>query len=477
MYVLWVVLPTFDAVLPLALHSYGGAYVNQGTYCYLPISPFWYRIVLSWVPRYFILIFIAGLYLAIYLYVRHKFNRFDFSKGDSHKKPSENTDSHVLSANGQVDGINSNSSAPTTAVDPSLKTPGPIEGNLRKESDAPAWENYTFGSSTPIAQLPADQIMDIPLEPMRSSSRHDSDDTSMTRSSREDTRAMIEALRNSGPSLEDAAEEKPEAQVPIRLLDSQNKPMTASAMKSRHTAIKRQLRFLFIYPVVYLIVWIVPFIQHCLLYSLAYRNNQNFVLNCFAVVLLNLQCFIDSCLFSFREKPWRQVGRNQNESGSHTSVLSSLAFWRHGGSDDIERIDSIGPPEPARSRPLSTILLRNQGPRGNSGMARPKGERIAEARAARERWKAEQAHARSEAEDMQRKRKASFARRGGSDRSWWEVEGKKRKDSVLLGTDQSADMPRKDSEATLTGVDLTRTKTDGVGHAVNGMATVKEDDG
>ena len=449
--------------------------MNQGTYCYLPAIPFWYRIVLSWIPRYVILIFIAGLYLAIYLYVRYKFDRFDFSKGDSHKKPSENTDSHVKSTDGQLDGANSRSSMPTTATEPSLKSPVPVAGNLRKESDAPAWENYTFGSSTPIAQLPPDQITDIPMEPLHSPSRHDSDDTSMTRSSREDTRAMIEALRNSGPDLEGAAQEKPGA--PLRLVDSHNQPVTASAMKSRHTAIKRQLRFLFIYPVVYLFVWIIPFVQHCLLYNAAYRQNPNFVLNCFSVCLLNFQCLIDSCLFSFREKPWRHVGKENNEPGTHTSFLASFAFWRHGRRNAIERTDSTEPAGEAPSRPLSAILLRGQSERGNSGMARPKGERVAEARAARERRHAEQAHARAQNEDTQRKRKLSFARRGGGDRSWWEVEGKKRKDSVLLGTDPAEDVSRKDSEATLMGVEISRVRTDGAAHGVNEMATVKEDEG
>ena len=463
------------AVLPLALHNYGGAYVDQGTYCYLPANPIWYRIVLSWIPRYVILIFIAGLYLAIYLYVRHKFNRFDFSKGDSHKKPSENTDSYLRSTDGQLDGVNSNSSAPTTAVEPSLKTQGPGDGNIRKESDTPAWENYTFGASTPLAKVPDDQTRDIPLEPLRSPSRHDSDGSSVTRSSREDTRAMIDALRNSGPDLEEAAEEKSEAQAPLRLVDSHNKPITASAMKTRHTAIKRQLRFLFIYPVVYLIMWIIPFVQHCLLYNSTYRQNPNFVLNCISVSLLNLQCLIDAVLFSIREKPWRQVGRDVNESGSHTSILSSFAFWQHGSGDSASRSDSVSQPEGSQSRPLS-VLLRNQGPRGNSGMAKPKGERVAEARAARERRNAERAHARAQREDTQRKRKASYARRGGSDKSWWEVEGRKRKDSVLLGTDQPGETSRKDSEATLTGSDLSRTKTEGPGHGVGEMATVKEDE-
>ena len=33
------------------------------------------------------------------------------------------------------------------------------------------------------------------------------------------------------------------------------------------------------------------------------------------------------------------------------------------------------------------------------------------------------------------RRKRSLAQRGGRDRSWWEVEGRWRRDSVLLGTE------------------------------------------
>ena len=60
---------------------------------------------------------------------------------------------------------------------------------------------------------------------------------------------------------------------------------------------------------------------------------------------------------------------------------------------------------------------------------------VAESRAARARREAELSSAQEKREEIERKRKMSLMRRGGSDRAWWDVEGRMRKDSVMLGTD------------------------------------------
>ena len=70
---------------------------------------------------------------------------------------------------------------------------------------------------------------------------------------------------------------------------------------------------------------------------------------------------------------------------------------------------------------------------GDGGKTR--GEMLAEARLARERRELEREGMKERQEVSERLRRESLARRGGQDRSWWEVEGRRRADSVLLGTD------------------------------------------
>ena len=64
-----------------------------------------------------------------------------------------------------------------------------------------------------------------------------------------------------------------------------------------------------------------------------------------------------------------------------------------------------------------------------------KGEMLAEARRARDRRELERVGMMRDRETSERQRRESLARRGGQDRSWWEVEGRRRGDSVMLGTD------------------------------------------
>lgn len=51
-------------------------YTSSGAFCYLPTRPIWYRLALSWIPRYLILSTIMVVYLAIYIYAKHKFDAF-----------------------------------------------------------------------------------------------------------------------------------------------------------------------------------------------------------------------------------------------------------------------------------------------------------------------------------------------------------------------------------------------------------------
>lgn len=52
-----------------------GGYKPYSAWCYLPPYPLWYKLVLSWGPRYFLIIFIFTLYISIYIFVRRESKR------------------------------------------------------------------------------------------------------------------------------------------------------------------------------------------------------------------------------------------------------------------------------------------------------------------------------------------------------------------------------------------------------------------
>lgn len=143
----------------------------------------------------------------------------------------------------------------------------------------------------------------------------------------------------------------------------------------RHTrqAIRRQLRFLFIYPLIYLLMWSFPFASHALNYDDRYVNRPIFWLSIVQTCSLALQAGVDSVVFSLREKPWRRIDDSSRLSIPHFKgrVVGSM----------------YGVKRRSRSQPTQASRM----PSTN-----------------------------------QMKRNSSH---------WWEAEGRKRKDSVWMGTD------------------------------------------
>ncbi len=67
----FIAFPTLMASLAF-VHS-SPPYQSSGTFCYLPGKPIWYRMVLSWVPRCLILMFIIAVYIRVYRFAKYKF--------------------------------------------------------------------------------------------------------------------------------------------------------------------------------------------------------------------------------------------------------------------------------------------------------------------------------------------------------------------------------------------------------------------
>lgn len=65
----------FNILFPLVMASLvfidrgRAAYQPYITWCYLPVRPVWYRLWLSWIPRWVIIVSIISIYVSIYVYV------------------------------------------------------------------------------------------------------------------------------------------------------------------------------------------------------------------------------------------------------------------------------------------------------------------------------------------------------------------------------------------------------------------------
>jgi G protein-coupled receptor GPR1 len=347
-YGMWITLPILAASLAFTNRS-GPAYVTAGTFSYLPKRPFWYRLALAWIPRYLIFTSIIGMYLAIYIYVKVKFKDFhsfesdEFSFDPSSMQASrfDETSHNPSSASPQATmtghGLTQGGASRRPSIPPTCNSPiGP--SNSRKQSlipeDIPEWERIDFITKSPVVS--PQRISELSLgihaadfarEPgTRSNSVVDDHKCSVPRK----TDSTLSATRNN--STEPTFNTNFTSDTVVTAGTGQSSPSTLRSsphlrqsgatdqLTITRIAIRRQLRFLFIYPLVYLTLWTLPFIQHCLNYTDYYTAHPQFWLNICTVCILGLQAGIDCAIFSWREKPWHKMHR--------PPILSVWAFQK-----------------------------------------------------------------------------------------------------------------------------------------------------
>lgn len=136
-----------------------------------------------------------------------------------------------------------------------------------------------------------------------------------------------------------------------------------TGMKANREALRRQTRQLLIYPLVYLAVWICPFVSHLL-----GGRNVPFPLMIASLFSLCIQGAADALIFALREKPWGQIKTDREDEGGR-----QLRDWWRGAHD-------------------------SQAP----NMGRTPDERLADARNARKRLNAELEQRRSERNESER---------------------------------------------------------------------------
>ncbi|MCJ1316173.1 hypothetical protein MMC15_001493 [Xylographa vitiligo] len=301
----------------------------------------------------------------------------------------------------------------------------PAQGSHQLQTDGPEWEDYTFGGSQPVSPLPQTIHIDPPFaeEHLPRTERLGSAATiytdmafrkfSLATTSSHTSYNVIQALRepriappaptsvNTTPVTTDLVENH-NPKPPLRKFNDESSPIhvtnndgnedAAPTPAERHRDIKRKLRLLFIYPLVYMLMWTLPFAMHCLQYTDYYSQNPPYALAVLVSAVLALQGAVDSVLFSARERPWRHLNKSR--------------FWGWG----IQWGKSKTMGGSREGKDSEEVAYDN-----NQALSR----------------RNEEAGVFKIAQGSEKPTRPGYKR----ETSWWEQEGRMRLDSVMLGTD------------------------------------------
>ncbi|KAF9694339.1 hypothetical protein EKO04_007352 [Ascochyta lentis] len=333
------VIPTLMAGLAFANPGY--AYVSQGAFCNLPIRPFWYRLALSWVPRYIIILTIIGLAIAIYTHVGFEFRAY--SNVDQSLQSLKTSDGTTAPQTGTQKDVEMKDI--TFELSTMHSRPQPHRRHSSTGHDV--FTSQHLASSAPALNSGATSEMH------RVSSETDKTALSMPGSTLNTSRSRTNAVRPalvaiiSGCSI--TAPISPldrSSQSTKRSSDAESVASTSSSSTSTRTPspsapsqdrlakqrqrIHRQLRLMFIYPLVYTLMWVIPFVMHCMNYWDKWAMDPIEFLRIGSAICITLMGFVDALIFSIREKPWRGI------EGSDGTFWGSFACWRYKAATDEE---------------------------------------------------------------------------------------------------------------------------------------------
>jgi len=364
----WILIPCFTA--GLAFINPHGAYQAQGAWCWLPIRPIWYRLALSWAPRYLIWIFVMAVAIRIYSHVGYEFRVFGEERDRSSSMDMTAQSSVERAAIANVSRLqrsqansDENEDEDDVAPDdmsvrrPASKHPSPPESskhlpfNAGRRHSLPAWRAPFGGAHTPPGHvledaLPAFNSRSNP--PSRRGSRQIAtgifaeDFVAPPGFELAGPRGSVSTVGSSARSMTSASVDPQLPSIAEARPTQSTRPSTPTnmadrALQQRRRAIQRSLRLLFIYPVVYMLLWLIPFIAHCMNYSDYFAQNPIFALSAISSFCQTFMGFADVCVFCWRERPWHHI------PGSNGSFLGSFCFWRFSRETDWFRRESRAP--------------------------------------------------------------------------------------------------------------------------------------
>lgn len=100
---------------------------------------------------------------------------------------------------------------------------------------------------------------------------------------------------------------------------------TLEQFERRKSQVEKHMRAIFIYPVSYVFLWIIPLIVHALDFRYGLESQPIVPLNAISAFMQPFNCTIDTLVFFIREKPWRLTTMKVD---SDLKVVCEYSSWR-----------------------------------------------------------------------------------------------------------------------------------------------------
>lgn len=323
-------------------------YANVGGYCYLPLKPSWPRAGLSWIPRFVIVLLMFFVYIFIYCYVSSLIRRFSRQDPTTGQPPGFGAQrpagSGLLVAPRPVYQGSAgpsrrhsydvrdrrNSTSTIMSIDMMLgqaQYETPSYGPDRGEKPQPQWkwmdmlspESPSSGHDPNASQTNLWDNNPADLRPSASAQEQNSQESTVPPSRGGPAfpfwRPSLEPAFTSHSSIFSFCIPRADDRRPSCCSASSSAVPSGddpSPMADARHKVRQQLRLLFIYPVVYTIVWILPFVLHVITWP-DDKDEAPYPIVVLALASVCIQGAANSLLFSIWEKPWRHV-RGDNVS-------------------------------------------------------------------------------------------------------------------------------------------------------------------
>ncbi|KAG5984374.1 hypothetical protein E4U55_005049 [Claviceps digitariae] len=309
------------------------AFVNSGPYCYLPSHPVWTRRALSWTPRYVVVLTIMLTYTCIYTYVRcvmTKSGKPLLGRLLNANKPPQLDHRHngIRQFLPQTPPIAYHGLIPPTPPCEHKKSDKTLVMTSRLKLPEPSHQSGTVGISPFVWQrnertdirLASFPLSDISPYAVSNNGRpgetsdsyispyHCGDQQRLISTAQElNAPANLRLQHETGFVSDDQGPENSDEESVLPQLILSPTTLNATGMPRVRDKIRRQLGQLFVYPLVYMMGWLIPFISHVMGGD---QTGRPFGLVLASLISLCTQGLADSVVFLMMEKPWRYWTRD-----------------------------------------------------------------------------------------------------------------------------------------------------------------------
>lgn len=307
-----------------------------------------------WVPRYIISLTVFGLSIAVYMYVELKFRAFSAAARRASTLSTSTAQAELGLDSAGLQSLPNTIRNDRRPSGVSLRMP-----NFTKHDDPVVEPTPEDPNTREVNTRNNDEGDQLRKENPKSASRKQSVCTASTTftSTSEKSSSCKPANTSSFPgNLGDSSVgnilvlQPTLEQIPLPQSDC-----SAPTNSTHRRQLRSQLRLIFIYPMVYVALWIPPMVLNILQYFPRYQSSIPSGLAITATLCLTLMGFIDCVVFLWREKPWHRGARSHELVPSVVKKSSCFKKRRH-NSDSGGDIEAVRP----CSLPISNTNISGQ---------------------------------------------------------------------------------------------------------------------